>query len=518
MKKSIYIVWMLVSMFITGCIDDRGNYDYQPLDKVWPVTISGISAQERTIGDRVQISPTIKGTEGLTDLKYTWFLYTRGLAISQEDTLSHAKELDWVVNRESGNYYLMFEVRDTVRDLFTKRYVNFNISTSFSTGWYVLETDGIGSDMDMIRPDGTTVENLLTTYGSERMEGGPRKIVFKEDHRHEVENASGTVEVKKIDAFILLSERDIRVYDAQTMALLKRREDCFYEMPASINPLNRFVNGSADDQLNNDGQYYMFNSGNVGKFGYPVLGADGTNNYRVHPDAVSASQKAFLWDELSRSFLYLSLGSQMTYLSEASAEDRNYGPVSNTDKEMIRMLFRSQTKVQAPDWKARYLAYGLWKDSKGEYSIVDLYFDAGNYPIVGSYALPEGNRLSSTDIMVAHQTMPTIFFESNGNELWEHTVSSATALAERERKVYNFPVGEEIVCIRHLDISISAVEEKMDRLVVLTNSVDGWKLYGFDFIEGTVEFDMTVTPEKALIGQGKGKGGYVMRMDNYRDF
>ena len=52
----------------------------------------------------------------------------------------------------------------------------------------------------------------------------------------------------------------------------------------------------------------------------------------------------------------------------------------------------------------------------------------------------------------------------------------------------------------------------------LTNSVDGWKLYGFDFIEGTVEFDMTVTPEKALIGQGKGKGGYVMRMDNYRDF
>ena len=110
MKKSIYIVWMLVSMFITGCIDDRGNYDYQPLDKVWPVTISGISAQERTIGDRVQISPTIKGTEGLTDLKYTWFLYTRGLAISQEDTLSHAKELDWVVNRESGNYYLMLEV------------------------------------------------------------------------------------------------------------------------------------------------------------------------------------------------------------------------------------------------------------------------------------------------------------------------------------------------------------------------------------------------------------------------
>lgn len=53
----------------------------------------------------------------------------------------------------------------------------------------------------------------------------------------------------------------------------------------------------------------------------------------------------------------------------------------------------------------------------------------------------------------------------------------------------------------------------MDRLVVLTNGADGWKLYGFEFIGGGSEFDMTITPEKAMIGKGIGEAGYVMRMD-----
>lgn len=48
--------------------------------------------------------------------------------------------------------------------------------------------------------------------------------------------------------------------------------------------------------------------------------------------------------------------------------------------------------------------------------------------------------------------------------------------------------------------------------------MNGWKLYGFEFINGGGEFDMTVLPEEAMIGQGEGNARYVMRMDNNRNF
>ena len=101
--------------------------------------------------------------------------------------------------------------------------------------------------------------------------------------------------------------------------------------------------------------------------------------------------------------------------------------------------------------------------------------------------------------------------------MYEHIVNSKTDLESRERVVYTFPAGEEIACIRHI-IAEKNVGEPMNRLVVLTNSVNGWKLYGFEFINGGGEFDMTVLPEEAMIGQGEGNARYVMRMDNNRNF
>lgn len=511
MKKNIGLTCMLAWMFIAGCIDDRGNYDCQQTSDVWPVVISGLESEyDRVIGDQLKLTATVEGAENMENLKYTWFLHVKGLAFSQEDTLSRGKELDWHIAREAGTYNLVFEVRDTVRDLFTKSTVVLRLSTRFSTGWFVLETDGTGTDMDMITPEGTTSENLLTSFGSSRLEGNPRKLVYKQDHRHEVENADGTVEIVKRDAFILTSERDIRVYDAETIGLLKDRETCFYEMPTPVNPLNRFVNSITDDQLNNNGQFYMTPAGSVGKFGYPLLGPDGTDNYDAHADGLFGGQVAFLWDKISRSFLYATTASEMSFLNGPTAGTTDFGAVTKTDKELIRMLFRSYEYVNKV---GIYYAYVLWKDTDGKYTIADMNFNKATYPIVGVYSLPQGNLITGTEMMEAHQKLPKIFFPANGNELWEHSVSSKTELAERERKVYSFPGGEKIACIRHLYVDSKNVNEPMDRLVVLTNSAEGWKLYGFEFIGGGSEFDMTATPGEALIGKGKGEAGYVMRMD-----
>ena len=155
-------------------------------------------------------------------------------------------------------------------------------------------------------------------------------------------------------------------------------------------------------------------------------------------------------------------------------------------------------------------------NQEGKYEILDLTFVSTNYPIKSKYNLPDGSGLPMAEVMAVHQTETKMFF-SKENQLYEHIVNSKTDLKSRERVVYTFPAGEEIACIRHI-IAEKNVGEPMNRLVVLTNSVNGWKLYGFEFINGGGEFDMTVLPEEAMIGQGEGNARYVMRMDNNRNF
>lgn len=515
MKKYIGII--LAILWMTGCIDDRGNYDYIPSDEVFPVSIDGADTTFTCyVGDTVRISPAVSGTDNMNDLKYTWFLYQRGVAMSDEDTLAHTKDLTWRVDCDVNNYYLRFEIRDTLRDLFTYKSWSLNVSTPYGTGWFVLEDDGTDTDLDIIMADGSTSEDLMTASGSGRMEGKARKIVYKDRHPQEIENPDGTVDKEYKKAFSVISERDMRVYDAQNMAVLKYREDCFYEMPATLNPLN-IETETSSDEVNIDGKFYLMSSGNIGKFGYPMMGLDGTENYHIFADGVLDSQHCYLWDETSASFVYAYTGnSSFISLNEAGDGEVNFGAVTNTGCTMKQFKFRQYTYVYG-SVPATWTAYALWTNADGEDEILDLAFVSTNYPIQGVYSLPEGSSLADTEVMEAHQTEPKLFF-AKGNVLYEHNVNSRTVLSERERTVYTFPAGEEIACIRHLVITSSSVDEPMNRLVVLTNGAEGWKLYGFEFINDGGEFDMTVSPASALIGSGKGTARYVMRMDNNRRF
>lgn len=513
MKKYIELFCLLAIAFVAGCIDDRGNYDYIPMDEVFPVKITGLdTSYDCLVGDVIRATPEVSGVDGGKDLKYTWYVYLRGIAFSAEDTLCHTKDLNWLVNCDVNIYTLMFEVRDTVRDLFAKKTLNLTVSTAYSTGWFVLEDDGTNTDVDVVMPDGKTTENLMTTFGSGRMEGKARKMVYKARHPQEIEHADGTVEKVYKKAFSVISERDMRVYDAQNMAVLKYRNDCFYEMPVNLNPLN-IATETSSDEVNIDGKFYLMSSGNIGKFGYPMMGTDGTENYRIFKEGVLHTQNCYLWDEVSGSFVHAySNNSGFNQLNEAGDGEANYGAVSNTGCEMKRFRFRSYL-YKYGSIPMTWTAYALWLNSEGKYEILDLSFVSTYYPIKNKFSLPAGSGLTEAEIVEAHQSETKMFF-AKGNQLFEHNVNSRTDLASRERVVYTFPGGEEIACIRHLVVTTKSAGEKMNRLVVLTNSAGGWKLYGFEFINGGGEFDMTVSPGKALIGQGEGNARYVMRMDN----
>ena len=516
MKKYIEIACLLAIAFIAGCIDDRGNYDYVPANEVFPVKISGLDTSfDCMVGDVIRAMPTVKGVEGEQDLKYTWYVYQRGVAFSAEDTIAHTKDLEWLVDRDVNTYNLLFEVRDTLRDLFVRKTLKLTVGTAYSTGWFVLEDDGMNTDMDLVA-GGKTTEDLMMTFGNGRMEGKALKMDYKARHPQEVENSDGTVTKAYKKAFTVISAKDMRVYDAQNMSVLKYRNDCFYEMPANLTPLD-IATESSSDEVNIGGKFYLMSSGNIGKFGYPMMGTDGTENYRIFKEGVLYSQHCYLWDEVSCSFVYAYTGnSAFTLLNEAGDGEANFGAVNRTGCEMKNFRYRNYT-YKYNSIPATWTAYALWRTGEGKYEILDLSFVATNYPIKGKYSLPAGSGLPDAEVVETHQTETKLFF-SKDNRLYEHLVNSRTDLADRERVVYTFPAGETISCIRHLVVTTKNVEEKMNRLVVLTNSASGWKLYGFEFINGGGEFDRSVSPEKAMIGKGLGQARYVMRMDNNNSF
>lgn len=502
---------MLALASLIGCIDDRGNYDYLSKEDVMPIQISGLEDSYQTlIGDKLKLTATVAGDEGMDNVEYGWYLFQTVVA-EKRDTLGYGRQLDWTVDCESGFYYLLFEARDLDTGLFTYKKMNLEVNTTLSNVWVLLESDGTGVDMDVVKLDGETMEDMITSGGGTRLQGNPVNIQFQNRHCQEVEHADGTVEVERKKAFIVTTDRDMRVYNGINMELMKPREDCFYEMPSTLQPRN-YASEGTQDQLNNNGKYYILGQGNIGKFGYPLMGPDGTEDYDLHADWVAISQAAYLWEKNTHSFLYAYFSnSSLSYFDEAKDGETNYGPVKNLEADLQRMLYRS-SELNTVTYKSTANTYALMKQPDGSHCIYDLRFQKSTaYPLNGIYTLPEGCLLGQSTCMAAHHSAPKIFFATNGNELWEHNVNSNSDPAARERKVYAFPAGETIAYIRHV-YSSQSLDDAEDTLVIITNSPDGWKLYGIRFIGGGSEFDGSVAPDDYLLGKGKGKGACVLRM------
>ncbi|HJF69870.1 MAG TPA: hypothetical protein K8V05_03850 [Butyricimonas virosa] len=497
MKNRIYMFALLVASLVMGCIDDKGNYDYVPVDELFPVAISGLKDEvDVLVGEELKLTATVQGDEQLENLRYAWFL---NAGTGMRDTLGYGKELNYKVELESATYTLLFEVKDTVKEVFVRHEMKLAVQTVYSKGWLVMESDGTGSDVDFVSVDGEVRENQFTATGSGRMPGEPRQIFYWKNHNHEVDYGDSVV-VEKKEAFLFLSEHDMRVCNANNMEVLKRGVECFYEAPEVLEPRCVVGKGGSAVHLNNAGMSYYLpdNGANIGKFGYPPMGPDGTYNYDMHRDMFYGSQYTVAWDQESHSFVYADFNNTpLSYFNASTGED--YGPVSNMDKELVRLLYRYYV-YNKTTYQYTYYSYAVMKDPDGKIVIADVSSSKLVYPLAGYYDVPEGGKLGEAEVMAVHESSPKVFF-SAGNELWEHNVNFATDLSVRERIVYTFPGEEKIAFMQHVD----------DDLVVLTNSAAGWNLYAFPFIGGGSEFDGSVSPEKVLIARGEGQGRYVLK-------
>ena len=515
MKYNLFAlgVWLFAMVMAGACIDDRGNYDYLPERAVMPAVISGLEdSYAFELGSGYRLTATVDSVEGMENLRYMWYMY-EAVASGKRDTLGYGKTLDFKADYKSGKYSLWFEVRDTVADVCVDKEMEVKIESFLGTAWVVLKTTDGATDMDAVLADRTVRENLLTEFGIPRLQGKAVKVAYNVRHQHEVEDEDGTVKVLEKKAFTLLSDQDLCVCDAESMELLKDAANCFYEAPAVLKPMDILTPLFYTFFINAGKYYKIIGTGpNVGKFGYPHLGLDGTDSYELFGKLLLGPESSMGWDKVSRSFIYMPFGSsKIDFFNEPSGEE-NYGPTRNLPAEMVQLLERGEL-YNEDTWRYEYTGYAILKENDGNYSIADILFKgAGGYPLRGYYHLPEGCRVGTSGILGAHKVAPAIFF-AQGDELWVHNINGSEQDAARlERKLYSFS-GEQITYVRH--VKVETWEECLvDVLLVLTHTGDNWKMYAFPFIGGGSEFDTSAAMDDIHIATGKGEAGYVIRMQD----
>lgn len=514
MIYKLNLIWILVMGLLVSCIDDRGNYDYLPEKELLPTAILGLEENYSfRFGETRHLEVQVEGDQELKNLRYMWYIY-KVPNISERDTLGYGKSLDYYVSQESGKYHLWFEVRDTVRDICINQMADLAVESVLSSAWLMMKSEHGGTDMDALLSDGSVVENVVHRSIGTSLQGDAVKVVYNSEHSHEVENADGTVEVVKQKVFYVMSDREIKVFNAENMHLVKSTTDCFYEAPGRIKVGNCASNGR-DMYLINDGKYHGFNgmTANVGKFSYAKPGPDDVD-YDLHADCMRAGQYLMVFDRLSRSFMWAYYANtELAYFNDPVSGTPDFGSLRNMDVQLKHLMFRSSVY----DWNtysSSYLGYAVMDDEQGKYYLADLsYTKGGVYPVKDYKALPAGCQLGSAEVAVAHKKASAIFF-AQGDELWVHEVNDSQDAGQRERRLTTFS-GEEITYLRHVQTAVTS-SVKLDLMVVVTHSGGKWKLYGFPFIGGGSEFDATVDKDSVLMGQGSGRVAYCLRMsDNY---
>jgi hypothetical protein len=164
--KNIAII-IFLTMILSACYKDEGNYDYQNLNRV--VDINGFESGE--IRDVVKfetvlsISPEIvlQDNSSEVDLEYEWTLfYTKQTLDGYKDyqqIISTEKDLNYVldiVDVPQGDHVLWFTVRNKAIGIEYKDYLKLRVSShSFSKGDFFLYETSTGSELFIINSEST---------------------------------------------------------------------------------------------------------------------------------------------------------------------------------------------------------------------------------------------------------------------------------------------------------------------------------------------------------------------------
>jgi hypothetical protein len=152
MKKSILSGLLACSLCFWGCYEDKGSYDYLPVNKV---TISMPSAAiVAVMGDTLRYFPAITFANPNDTLGFEYWWEYRGFQGTnpKHEIIWEGRELHYMP-RIVGAQILQFCVKEISSGVITVASLSVNGGSLYTKGWLILTETGGKSELAFVRPD-----------------------------------------------------------------------------------------------------------------------------------------------------------------------------------------------------------------------------------------------------------------------------------------------------------------------------------------------------------------------------
>lgn len=441
--KNIWIL-LVVLFSCSACYKDLGDYDYREIPEG---TISGIDEKYSEIAfDTLKILPEIATVNGTSDYSCRWMLLKPDEKI--KDTIGCEQRLNWVVNRKTGIYQLLFSATSLTTGVEIRKRMELTVTSSTSVGWYVLKNAGEKCDIDYFSNDSVlTAYDMLSGMYGYRLEGKGKRLAWF-DNFWEL-NENGRYSPTK--RLFVQSAKETVVFDPGEGEVVRKMDELFYQVPGKkdfqrIFLLNRRI------YILNDGLLTMINasSSNTGRFGtaIPLSTTDVSQKYKLSEYTVGySSYGPLVWDEITNSFMYvLSTGKKMGVFKDKTGKIS----VNNMD---YKLLFMGTRFLGAVSQGCALMK----KKGENDYRILMLNVKrtdlggADDYPVTLEYKVNPDAGLLKAGIRTACPVVDGIYYvEDNKLKLFrcnddEGEVVDPESALQGQAFV---PVGEELVFLQ----------------------------------------------------------------------
>ena len=484
MKRIIYLLVLCVAASLHSCIEDEGNYVYKDLVRLSVDSVK-TAYSVRSMVDNLVIKPEITSSG---DYNCIWMLYT-GQVDPIIDTISTDKELDYPVTEDAGKYNLVLEVTDNQTGDAAYVTSSVEITTLYSTGWYVLkEIDG-STDLDLIASEEETMEDLFLNLHGQRMNGLPIDISYTPQYRY-IDNDNVLYTNKPI--IWVCSEDDLYMLETANLNIVRKHDELFYGPVPDETPYHVSFSLGNVYYTSSSGMYYVPTmTPSSGKFGSPLALENDT--YKLGLQSYRANYSSMYWDEANCRFITINGTILRTFQDKDEYGETPRFVPNNMDCDLL-LLDRTDTKgysVLKKRSNGEVLVFELDMKSHDDWS-PKFYNPINN---INAALLPSNHGMASATLFAQNHKLAYIYY-SDGKNINIFDFMTQTV----RENVLSVNAGEQITFMKHLYWTGNTTDKGFEYLVVGTEHGDEYTLYFYELLGGAPDLNKEV---RSVSGTGK---------------
>lgn len=361
MKKIQWIIGGLLLWIAGACTEDKGNYDYTPLNEL---TIGGLE-KSYTVeqSERLSIVADIKGKDGFDADRYDYLWYTwRINNAADPDTLSREKDLDINVEIAVGEYNLRYVVTEKETGVYYKTDVDMYVINSYSQGVVALSSVDGKANLTFINSVNRVTENAYQTANGEVAGTRPVGIFY----------TGGSEWV--IGTLIVATAEGSKVVDPSDFSEMMPFTDFFYITPENQVTQGLCKNeGGFDEYVIVGGRIYnrrvAFVDNLFQKYDPAIKG-----DYEAAPFSMYEAGDFFFYDQKGKRFLYASSYDGATPVEKPASGDFDPTDMKATMTYGIAFKENARAVMDGDNGERFVIAVTKMEDCVGEWPDVNYYY------------------------------------------------------------------------------------------------------------------------------------------------